>query len=270
MKKHFIFGIEGLDQYYAKALEPGTSMLVAGHPGAGKTTFASTICYANMLKGEPCLFVSFGEYKDRFYKQMSHFGMNFAEYEKKKLFKYIKLPLITTQAALDNFIGELMEKISEIGAKIVVVDGITPMLQIMSEPHARSVLQTVMYDIPRLTQGLLILIADLPFGEEKIGFGGIDFVADIVIIMKHRIERNLLVRTMELRKFRGAPITVSEIPFRIVEDHGLHTFIPPTFEEIGARLGKKQYKLGIDVIDKEIGGIKAGSSILIVLSLIHI
>ncbi|RLG80808.1 MAG: hypothetical protein DRO40_10635 [Thermoprotei archaeon] len=260
----FRFGVESLDKYYADALIPGTSILIAGHPGAGKTTFAATICYVNALEGNPCLFISFGEFKEKFYRHMSSFNMDFKKLENEGMFKYVKLPLITTETALDNFVNDLIEGVEKHKARVIVIDGITPLLQIFHEAKARAFLQTVLYDIPRLANGILVLVADLPFGEEKIGFGGIDFVADIVIVMKHRVSRGLLVRTMELRKFRGAPINIAEIPFRIVGGIGIHACIPPSLKEISVPKERiRKYEFGVEAIDKKFGGIESGSSILI-------
>ncbi len=264
--KRFLFGVEGLDKYYSYALVPGTSILVAGHPGAGKTTFASMLCYSNAINGHPCLFISFGEHKEKFIRHMKNFNMNFEELEKKGLFRYVRFPLITSRSALDSFVGDLMNLVAKYKANVVVIDGITPMIQIFEEPKARSFLQSVLYDVPHLINGLLVLIADLPFGEEKIGFGGIDFVVDIVIIMKHRIAHGLLVRTMELRKFRGAPITIAEIPFRIIPGKGIRVFMPPTLEEVSTTLKKmkiKYYKMGIKEIDNVMGKISSNSVILL-------
>lgn len=266
VEKKFVFGIEGLDKYYSHALVPGTSMLIAGHPGAGKTTFASMLCYSNALKGSPCLFISFGEHKEKFLKHMKSFNMDFEELERKGLFKYVKFPLITSRSALDSFVGDLMNLITKYKAEVVVIDGITPMIQILEEPKARSFLQSVLYDVPHLIKGILVLIADLPFGEEKIGFGGVDFVVDIVIIMKHRISHGLLIRTMELRKFRGAPITIAEIPFRIIPGKGIRVFLPPTLEEVSTalkKLGVRYYSFGIDTIDKVLGKINSNAVVLI-------
>lgn len=266
LDKRFLFGVEGLDKYYSHALVPGTSILIAGHPGAGKTTFASMLCYSNALNGHPCLFITFGEHKEKFMRHMKNFNMDFEELEKKGLFRYVKFPLITSRSALDSFVGDLMSLVAKYKADVVVIDGITPMIQIFEEPKARSFLQTVLYDVPHLIKGLLVLIADLPFGEEKIGFGGIDFVADIVIIMKHRIAHGLLIRTMELRKFRGAPITISEIPFRIMAGKGIRVFMPLTLEEVSTALEKMKtqyYDIGIEEINRVIGKISSNSVILL-------
>jgi len=61
----FIYGVEGLDKLLSGTLRPSTLTVISGHPGSGKTTLTSTICYANALKGRKCLYISFQEDRRR-------------------------------------------------------------------------------------------------------------------------------------------------------------------------------------------------------------
>ncbi|MFP3172752.1 MAG: ATPase domain-containing protein, partial [Acidilobus sp.] len=55
----------------------GSIILVAGYPGAGKTTLASQFAYAGAASGEPSLYVSFVEPRDDFIDNALSFGMDF-------------------------------------------------------------------------------------------------------------------------------------------------------------------------------------------------
>lgn len=57
MNTKFVFGIETLDEHLGSSIAYGALAVVAGHPGAGKTTLASTICYRNALQGRKCLYI---------------------------------------------------------------------------------------------------------------------------------------------------------------------------------------------------------------------
>ena len=41
----YVFGINELDELLGSSLSPRSMVVIAGHPGSGKTTLASTICY---------------------------------------------------------------------------------------------------------------------------------------------------------------------------------------------------------------------------------
>lgn len=119
------------------------------------------------------------------------------------------------------------------GYDIIVVDSISALLEpVLNNPEKRAWLLNYFYQIPLLTNGLLVLIAELPFLEEKLALGGIEFVVDAVLILKHRVEKGFLTRILEIRKTRGAPLYIAEIPFTIVENVGIQVFAPPVLAEI--------------------------------------
>jgi len=104
-------------------------------------------------------------------------------------------------------------------------------------------------------------VAEIPFESNVIGLGSIEFVADAVIILKHRIERGLLTRSMEIRKMRGAPITISEFPFTITAKKGIEVFIPPILAEIGS--SGRELKPPCSLLDSILDHIHVGHCIYV-------
>ncbi|MEM0490349.1 MAG: ATPase domain-containing protein [Ignisphaera sp.] len=101
------------------------------------------------------------------------------------------------------------------------------------------------YQMINLVNGLLIVLAEMSIGREMLDLGSIEFVADAVIYLKHRVERGLLLRTFEIRKLRGAPINVVEVPFIIAEGIGIRPIFPPIPERIEIILSNKLKALKI-------------------------
>ncbi len=62
-------------------------MIIACHSGSKKTTFASTICYANTLESHRCLYITFREGRKKLFKVMRRFEIYPDEAESKDLFK---------------------------------------------------------------------------------------------------------------------------------------------------------------------------------------
>ncbi len=259
----FLFGVKDLDKHYSHAIKPGTIILVAGHPGAGKTTFAAKMCYTNALAGKSCLYVSFNEERDKFLEWMKGLGFDFTELENKGLFKFIKLPVLTEDTLFSDLMDILVENIHKFKPLIVVIDSITPVGEILGEKGAkmRSFLQNFLTNLSRTLHGVIVLVAEIPLSTEYISLGSAEFVADIVIIMKHKVEGSRLVRTMELRKVRGVAISVAEIPFAIREGEGIRVFTPPIMRRgIGPNL-RKSYELRCTMLKDVLDHIHPGMSL---------
>ena len=74
-------GISGFDSLFMDGgLPSGSSVLVAGGPGTGKSIFCRNICFNLVSKGKKCMYVSFEENKERIVKSMERFGWDVNKY----------------------------------------------------------------------------------------------------------------------------------------------------------------------------------------------
>lgn len=225
----FIVGVKGIDELLPSLLYPGSLVVIAGHPGAGKTTLASLICYRNALRGSRCLYISFQESRKKLFRVMKGLGMDFEELESKGLYKFLRIPITKS---VEEIVELISNAITEYAPKMVVVDSMNALMQFVLNTEKRALLQNYFYSLPETIDGIVVLIVELPFGEEKIDLGAVEFIADVILVLKHRIERGLLTRVMEIRKARGAPIVIAEIPFTISQDRGIVAYVPPVLAEI--------------------------------------
>ncbi len=255
----YIFGIKGLDKLLQGALYPRTTLVIAGHPGAGKTTLATAICYSNARHNKKCLYISFQEPKAKLYRVMKNLGMDLEDLEKKGLFKFVNLPIAASCEIIADTINKLL---IEYKPDIVVIDSINAVLESKKDPEKRAWLQNYLYQLSSVTNGLAVIISELPYGEEKLRIGAIEFVSDILVILKHYVRGGKLARILEIRKVRGVPVKVTEVPFQITEGIGVRVLIPPILREIkGIR---KPYKFTMPVFKDHIGEVYSDESVLIV------
>lgn len=261
---NFRWGIESLDELLGKALIPGTSILLAGNPGAGKTTLAATICYANASQGNPCLYFSFYEEEDRFINQMKRYGMDFAELAKKKLFQYMKLPLILDTDALEAILESITQYADETKAKVIVIDSFTPLGMILrEEAKAREILQNYFYTLARTIEGIVVIIAEIPYGYQRVEIGGVEFVTDIVLILKHIVINRLISRILEIRKARGAPINIAELPFSIIDGKGIVVYAPPIIKAIPPPRRDVSYRMPCRVFQEALKSLHPGEVVYV-------
>jgi len=224
----FVFGIGGLDKLLPGALHPGATIVVAGHPGAGKTTFATTLCYSNArYSSKKCLYISFQESKAKLFRVAKNLGMDLHDLESRDLFRFVGLPLVSVSEEVADSINRMLV---EYRPDIVVIDSINAVLESVADLNKRAWLQNYFYQLAELINGLAIIITELPFGEEKLGLGAIEFVSDALFILKHYVRGGKVSRVLEIRKARGAPIQVAEVPFQIAEGVGIKVFVPPDAE----------------------------------------
>jgi len=258
-KKDFVFGVDGLDALLKGALLPGTLVVIAGHPGAGKTTLAATMCYANAVRGKKCLYVSVQEPKEKFMMYMGILGIRLRDLEGSDQFRYVKLPQVAGPGGGLDATEFIDGQIAEFRPDIVIVDSVTPILKTLGDDmKARSLLQEYFSEVIRRDGGMMVLLAEIPLLDGSMGIGDIEFVADVILFLKHTIQRNRLVREVEIRKARGSPITLARVPFSIERGHGLKVWTPPPLEEIPGRTLERAYELPCMMLRDAVGKLYGG------------
>ena len=263
--RDFKFGIHDLDRQYSYVIRPGTVILIAGHPGAGKTTFAALTCFANASEGKPCLYISFNEERRKFMEWMKGLGFDFSGLESEGMFKFVKLPILTEDTLFSTLMSVIAENVSRFKPAVIVIDSITPMGEVLGpeSARARSFLQNFITSLARRIEGVVVLVAEIPLSSERVSLGSAEFVADMVVIMKHRIEGSRLVRVMELRKVRGAPINVAEIPFAIREGEGIRVFTPPIMRGEARPRAEVKYVFGCRLFADAVDHLHPGSTVVL-------
>jgi len=257
-------GIDGFDEI-APGLPRGGIVIVSGSPGTGKTSFAASFIYNGVVKyGEPGVYASLIEDEGRFYEYMQGFGYDFKELEEKGLFRYIALPTLL-QEGVSASISLVLEIVESIKARRLVIDSYTALSQMFrSQAEARAFLHTLISRIVKQLECTTILIKEEQAEKKEYGFE--DFVADAVIHLKTGRLEDKLIRELTIVKLRGSEVRLPDACFTL---HGGFRVIKPLkIEEAKRRYEPPPdplggYTSGIPDLDKEIGGFRDGSIILL-------
>ncbi|NAZ38815.1 MAG: ATPase [Acidilobus sp.] len=244
-------GVAGLDEALREGVPRGSIILLAGYPGAGKTTLATQFAYEGVRNGERALYVSFVEPKEDFYRNSANFGINLAEAESKGLFKYYEALNVSTPEALSDLIEDILTQVDSMGASRAVVDSVSAVEQLAGDAaRVREVLHSAFYVGLKKRGVTSILVAELPFGGEVVGLGPEEFIADGVIIMKYRYVKGKLERYAEVRKMRGSPVPMPHLPYTITQ-RGV--VFPPALELSSLPSGVRPHRsfrfLGLNVAE---------------------
>jgi len=101
----------------------GSSILVSGTAGSGKTTLAASFADATCRRGERCLFIDFEESSNQVARNMKSVGINLDQWsEKGLLFHEAWRP---TQSSMEMHLLRIHKLIEKIKPSCVVVDPIT-------------------------------------------------------------------------------------------------------------------------------------------------
>jgi RecA-superfamily ATPases implicated in signal transduction len=244
-------GVAGLDEALGGGVPRGSIILLAGYPGAGKTTLATQFAYEGVRNGERALYVSFVEPKEDFYRNSANFGINLAEAESKGLFKYYEALNVSTPEALSDLIEDLLIQVDSMGASRAVVDSVSAVEQLAGDAaRVREVLHSAFYVGLKKRGVTSILVAELPFGGQTVGLGPEEFIADGVIIMRYRYVKGKMERYAEIRKMRGSPVLMPYLPYAITQ-RGV--VFPPAVEfstlPSGIRPRRFYRVFGVDVVE---------------------
>jgi len=264
-QEYLTTGDSELDKVLGGGIRRGTLIVILGHPGAGKTTFLAKVTYVNMAtKKLKVLYVSLAENRSKFYAFTKMLGLHFERFEKEGLFKFLEVPSVTGEL-MDILTSSLVGEVSKFKPDIVVIDSITPVLKVFGKhPDVREFLHSGIYKLTGILGVTVFLIADLPYGTESVDLGGLEFVADGVMVFKTKIKNGLITRWMEVRKMRGAPITLAEIPFTIVKEQGVKAFVVPLLSEIPLYKVDETVSFGCRLLDEKVGRMPRGAQITVI------
>jgi KaiC/GvpD/RAD55 family RecA-like ATPase len=209
--------IKGFDELFKeKGIPQGNSILIAGGPGTGKSTFCRQICYNLVLNGKNCMYVSFEESQERIIKSMESFGWDIKKYiEDGKLLIQKINPLDILRMKFGSIGGsgsatELSYKIKplvipkDFNPEIIVVDSLTAIIaaSVTKDKNYRVYLQQLFsfFEETGATSFLITETDPIPTRYSETGIE--EFLADGIIVLYNIQRSNLRENAIEILKMR--------------------------------------------------------------------
>lgn len=121
--------IKGFDSLIEGGLPQGSTTLLEGEPGTGKTIFGLEFLYRGALDGDCGIYVTFEGHQENLYRQAAQFGWNLKALEKKNKIKILSVPF---KKLGDRTPLLIKKEINQIKAKRVVVDSLSTLYSIAS------------------------------------------------------------------------------------------------------------------------------------------
>jgi len=132
-------GIPRLDTMLgAKGFYRGSSVLVSGQAGTGKTSIAATFVDAACRRNEKCLFFIFEESESQLLRNMKSIGIDLGPWVKKGLLTFHAVR--PTAYSLEMHLSMMLKLIDEFNPKVLAVDPISNLYPIGDDIQVRSML----------------------------------------------------------------------------------------------------------------------------------
>ena len=262
-------GVPGLDDILAGGLPEFSFNLIAGPPGCGKTTMAHQLMFALATPERSALyFTVLGEPP----LKMLRYQQQFAFFDSDKVntsIRFINLSDETAAGDLAVVLGKIAAHVQEHNPALVFVDSFrSVVLANQGAGQSHGELQVFLHQLGMLMttwQATTFLIGEY-FNE--VDANPVFTVADGLIWLRQSVQRNSMVRKMEILKMRGQPTLPGLHTFRINQS-GLQVFPPAGRDVVPARTMTKEpqagrLSIGVPGLDGMLGGgVPRGYSLLV-------
>ncbi len=200
-------GIINLDPLIQGGLKHESISLVVGGAGSGKTIFAMQYLMEGLKQGEPGLYITFEEKKEKLYKDMWVFNWDFKAYEDKKQFFVLEYSPEQVKSLIEEGGGTIDQLISKEGIKRVVIDSITSFLLLYQDELARKEAGLALFELMNKLGCTTILTSQATYKDGEPRGISLEFEADSIILLYHYKKRGLRERAIEILKMRGTKHT---------------------------------------------------------------
>lgn len=262
-------GIAGLDRILAGGVPEYSFNVIAGAPGSGKTTLSHQIMFAMVEHSAPALyFTVLGEPPLKMLRYQQQYDF-FDEQQIGRSIHYINLAEETYGGDLKQVFQRIIEEVQKHQPKLVFVDSFRSLvLASETEQGSSNRMQQFMQQLGQLLTSWQV--TSFLIGEyiNESGNSPLFTVADGLIWLRQSVQRNSMVRKLEVMKMRGQPTLPGLHTYRIVNAKGIEVF-PPTdlaisFGDTFHGPGDSRLLMGVPHLDEMLGGgLPRGYSLLV-------
>ena len=215
-KERISTGIYNLDKLMEGGILKNSTNMIVGGSGSGKSIFATQFLIEGIKKGEKCLYVTFEEKKESFYKNMANFGWELEEYEKKGLFTFLEYTPTKVKTMLEEGGGQIENLVVSNKISRIVIDSITSFALLFEDELARREAALALFNMIREWSCTSLLTLEEEPTEGKRGTSkALEFESDSIILLYFMREKEKRERYLEILKMRGTKHSKNIYQFHI-------------------------------------------------------
>jgi circadian clock protein KaiC len=195
-------GVSGLDKMLGgKGFFRGSSVLVSGTAGTGKSSIAAKFASAACTRGESCLYFAFEESPAQIVRNMRSIGIDLEPWIQKRLLHFHAVR--PTSTGLEGHLAGMQKLVKRLRPDVVVVDPITSIVSVSGIYGVKSML-TRLVDFLKVQQ-ITSMFTNLTFGRnrEERTEEGISSLMDTWIVLWDGERNGQRTRGLYVVKSRG-------------------------------------------------------------------
>jgi len=223
LKQRITTGISGLDNVMEGGFRKGTSNLIGGTAGAGKSIFSMQFLVNGIEKyNEPAVYISFEENEKKILNDFERFGWNLDEKIKNKKLAILHYSPERVEKILERG-GRVIDVIEDIGAKRIVVDSLTAFTLLHKEDHAKRKAVLKLFEMINKWESTVLVTSEQESDIEHHNSAALEFEVDGVVLLYNIRKGDVRERCLEIFKMRGTHHAAKIFPMKIT-DKGMVIF----------------------------------------------
>jgi circadian clock protein KaiC len=205
-RERLSFGSTALDAMVGGGLFKGTTALISGAPGVGKTTLGLQFLMAGIKASQPALLVSFEEFPSSVIRDALQLGWDLKALEKEGLFRIIFTSPEVFLASLKAEDSALANTLRVMAPERLVIDSAAHFQRLTDDPvELREIYNTLVNAIKR--EGMTSMLLDEAVNAlqgQRGRMASLPFLVDTVILLRYVEVDSAMQRAIAVMKMRGS------------------------------------------------------------------
>jgi circadian clock protein KaiC len=213
-------GVERLDEMFGgQGYFRGSSVLVSGSAGTGKTSLSAAFVDAACRRGERCLYMAYEEAPAQIIRNMTSIGYDLEQWVRKGLLRFHAVR--STLYGLEQHLVTMHKQVTEFEPSVVIIDPITNLLAIGESQEIKAMLTRVIDFLK--SQGATAMFTSLtesgiPVESSEVG---VSSLMDTWLLLRNQEAGGERNRLLFILKSRGMAHS-NQVREFLLTDHGIH------------------------------------------------
>ncbi|HEV7919375.1 MAG TPA: ATPase domain-containing protein [Thermoanaerobaculia bacterium] len=219
-REQFASGIEALDKMLGGGVDRGTSTVIMGPAGSGKSALSSQYAVAAAKRGEQAAMFIFEESRNSLFNRSASLGLPVGDLVEKGLIKLYQVDPAQLQPG--EFAHLVRQSVEENGARIVIIDSLNGYLNAVPEEKFLLLhLHELLSYLGQHGVATILVFAQHGLVGNMQSTVDVSYLADCVVLLRYFEARGRIHKALSVVKKRSGPHETA-IRSMTMDSEGLH------------------------------------------------